>query len=149
MPAIADGRAVVLTERGDGTFVAAWTIAIGTDGDAAPVWSFWTCTWAVPGTAILPPWTEPERVVELTTEVASRLPFQRMTVFGLKFAPTTFMVTVLEPAAIVWGWIALMLGALIASTTVPPQPTSERQKASATPRRIAINVLKINLYVTN
>jgi len=94
---------------------------------------------------MLLPWIEPERVVESTTVVASFAPFQRMTALEVKFAPTTFMVTALEPAAIVCGRTALMLGALKGSTTVLPQPSKERPTARTIPKRIALNILKTNL----
>jgi hypothetical protein len=46
-----------------------------------------------------------------------------MTAFAVKFVPTTFIVTELEPAAIVCGRTALMLGAARVSTSVVPQPS--------------------------
>ena len=76
----------------------------------------------MPGTARLPPWIDPERVVASITEVASLLPFHKITAFVVKFVPTTFIVTVLEPAAMVCGRTVLMLGPASVATSVVPQP---------------------------
>ncbi len=45
----------------------------------------------------------PAKVLESTTDVVSAAPFHRMTALLAKFVPTTFIVTLFEPAAIVCG----------------------------------------------
>jgi hypothetical protein len=68
-----------------------------------------------------------------------------MTAFSVKFVPTIFMVTELEPAAIVCGRTALMLGATIGSTTLVPQP--RKKKPAVIPRvaTIAFSIFKTHL----
>jgi hypothetical protein len=60
--------------------------------DSAIVSWFWTCSFAVEGVARLPLPMVPVRVVELTREVLSGEPFQRMTAELVKFAPVTLRV---------------------------------------------------------
>lgn len=55
------------------------------------------------------------------------------------------MVTVLEPAAIVCGSTALMLGVAIDSTTVLPQPRKKKQVVMLRVATIAFNIFKTHL----
>ncbi len=68
-----------------------------------------------------------------------------MTAFDVKFVPTTFIVTALDPAAIVCGRTAVMLGTPSGSTTVLPQPRNEMQVVIPTLTAIAFNTLKTHL----
>jgi hypothetical protein len=65
-----------------------------------------------------------------------------MTPFDVKFVPTTFMVTALEPALIVCGRTALMLGAPSGSTNAPPHPKKKRQAVIPILAPIAFKMLK-------
>jgi hypothetical protein len=146
VPITPAANAVPLIASGRETFVPDDdTIETGTTCDASPVWLFCTCSCAVPGTIRLPLWIEPDSVVASTTEVASLPPFHKITAFEVKLLPVTFIVTVLEPAAIVCGSTALIVGAPICSTTVLPQPTKARQAAIPTPTPIAFKILKKHL----
>jgi hypothetical protein len=51
----------------------------------------------------------------------------------VKFDPTTFMVTLFVPAAIVCGRIWLMLGVPDKGAIPDPQPAQNRMKANITP----------------
>jgi hypothetical protein len=84
-------------------------------------------------------------VVASTTEVASWLPFHRITALLVKFVPTTFMVTELEPAAIVCGRTALMLGPDSGSTTFEPHPSNEKHAVIPRVATIAFNLFKTHL----
>jgi hypothetical protein len=64
----------------------------GTVCDSAIVAGFWTCSFAVEGVARLPLPMVPVRVVELTREVMTGEPFQRMTALLVKFEPVTLRV---------------------------------------------------------
>lgn len=78
-------------------------------------------------------------------EVASLLPFHRITALPVKFVPSTFMVTELDPAAIVCGRTALMLGAPSGSTTVLPQPSAKKQTVIPRVAPIAFSIFKTHL----
>jgi hypothetical protein len=94
---------------------------------------------------MLPPWIEPESVLASTIDVASLFPFQRITGFALKFVPTTLMVAVVDPAAMVRGRTVLMLGAASACTSVTPQPNVQKQAARPKVTLIAFSIFKTHL----
>jgi len=83
--------------------------------------------------------------VESITVVASFPPFQRITALFVKLVPTTFIVTVPDPAAIVCGRTALMLGAARGSTTVVPHPTKNREAKIPMPAMLAFTIFKTHL----
>jgi hypothetical protein len=87
----------------------------------------------------------PETVLESITVVASLLPFQRITALLVKLFPVTFMVTALDPAAIVCGRTALMLGAARDSTIVVPQPSAKRQANIPMLTRLAVVIFRTHL----
>ena len=78
-------------------------------------------------------------------EVVSLLPFHRITALLAKFVPTTFMVTELDPAAIVCGRTALMLGAATVATTFEPHPINEKHAVIPRAATIAFNLFKTHL----
>ena len=69
--------------------------------DSAPVCVFCTFNRTTAGEAMLLLCTVVVKVSESTTDVGSDLPFQRITACFEKFAPTTFIVRPLLPAATV------------------------------------------------
>lgn len=83
----------------------------------------------------------PTSVFESTTDVASELPFQRMTAVFVKFVPTTFIVWVLEPAVSVRGrtWVIFGVASGIARS---PQPTTEKQNPITILVPIALKIPK-------
>jgi hypothetical protein len=68
-----------------------------------------------------------------------------MTALVVKLVPTTFMVTALDPAVMVCGRTALMLGAPRGSTTVLPQPRKKRPAEIPTLAMTAFDIFKTHL----
>jgi hypothetical protein len=67
-----------------------------------------------------------------------------MTVWLVKFVPTTFMVRPLEPAVIVCGETWLMLG-ISCSTVGVPHPEKEKQSEIPMVAARALNIFKTHL----
>jgi hypothetical protein len=95
--------------RGEESALAA-AMTRGTASDDCIVCVFWTCTCTVEGVAMLLLPIVPDKVLPSTAVVASAAPFQRMAACVGKFVPVTFRVMVCEPAVMVFGRTAVMLG---------------------------------------
>jgi hypothetical protein len=125
---VAGGRLGVVTVRGEElVVVAAGEMMTGTAWDESSGCAFWTWSCAVAGKAMLLAPMTPESVFVSTTEVVRALPFQRMTDCCVKLVPVTCSVALGEPAMIVFGRTALILGRVTCWTRPAPQPMRNRK----------------------
>jgi hypothetical protein len=86
------GKDAVDTESRDAKLLVAGVVmTTGTGVDEAFVTGFCTCTSTVDGVAMIVLEIALDRVFESMTEVASGLPFHRMTLSLVKFVPETLM----------------------------------------------------------